>query len=463
MTAATKASKTEKIFYGLGGIGYQMPLAITGSFLTLYYTDSALVSAAYIGTMMFIARLLDGLSDIVMGVCIEKTHTRFGKARPWVMIGALPLAISVFLLFNVPGNFGENAKNVYVFISYIFMSVICYTITALAHQSMLSRISIDSNDRNVITVLLALMQGVVTIIVLILVPLMLKFLGGEQNPNAWRIVSLFIAGSSLLLLAACFLKTREKIDASTLPLKPDSVSAHKVPLNRAVKSLLSSRYFYIILVLYLQGSIGNGTGGVTIYYMRDVLGNAELLGIFSLAASIPLICMPPFIPKLFNKFGKRNVMRTGYIIALLAGIIRYFFAKNMMVMLIATPVCTAALLPSWIGAVTLVCDMVDFGEWKNGFRVEGLAASAGSFGTKLGTGLGSAILGWGLAAGKYQAGLAAQSESAINAIIFILNGVPIILNVLAFILMCFWDLEKYSGEVQDCMARRAEQSGGEKE
>jgi GPH family glycoside/pentoside/hexuronide:cation symporter len=462
MAAATKTSKTEKVFYGIGGIGYQMTLALTGSFITLYYTDSAMIAAAYVGTMMFVSRFLDGISDIIMGVCIEKTHTRFGKARPWVIIGALPLAASVVLLFNVPENLGAGAKNVYVFITYILMSVICYTITALSHQAMLPRISLDSNDRNVITVLLALMQGVVTIIVLIIVPVILKLLGGEQSANAWRVVSFVIAGLSLLLLTLCFLKTKEKIDASIPAAQQDSGSADKVPLKRAIKVLLSSRYFYIILALYLQGSIGNGSGGVAIYYMRDVLGNAELLGIFSLAASLPMICVPPFIPKLFKKFGKRNVMRAGYLIALFAGIIRYFFPENTLVQLILTAVCAAALMPSWIGAVTLVCDMVDFGEWKNGVRIEGLAASAASFGTKLGTGLGSAILGWGLSLGKYQPGAAAQPESAVSVIIFILIVIPIILNVLAFILISLWDLEKYSDTIQNFMIHRTEKTGGEK-
>ena len=143
----------EIILYGLGDVGVNIIWALPSSFLMLYYTDSVGISAAYIGTMMLICRLFDGVSDILMGVIIDKTHTKWGKARPWLLFMGLPLIVSVFLTFHVPGSWSENAQKVYSFVTYFVMSVICYTAVNLAYHSMLPRFSLTSQDRSVTSVI----------------------------------------------------------------------------------------------------------------------------------------------------------------------------------------------------------------------------------------------------------------------------------------------------------------------
>jgi GPH family glycoside/pentoside/hexuronide:cation symporter len=451
----TKTSSAEKITYGLGGIGYQMTLALANAFLVLYYTDSAMLSAAFVGTMMLVARLLDGVSDIVMGIVIEKTATRFGKARPWVLIGSIPLAVSMVLLFNVPSHLPEISKNAYAFVTYVFMSVICYTITALAHTAMLPRISLDSTDRGVTTVVVGLMQGIVTAALIGGFAPLIQALGGESSQSAWTVISLIIAVSSFLLLSVCFIVTKEKMSAKAKTVDDTGkIPDTKTPLKEALPFLLKGRYFYIIIVLYLTMAITNGTAGIGVYYMRDVLGNANLMGIFSICSVIPMIIAMPVTPTLFAKFGKRKTLIYCLGFTILVRIVMFMFPTNISVQMAGAFLGTLAVVPLWIATPNMICDLVDYGDYKRGIRMEGLAVSASSFGTKLGMGLGSLMLGNGLALGGYNALATVQSDATKDVIIFIMIGVPGIICVLCFALVCLWNMEIFKPEVDAYMKAR---------
>jgi GPH family glycoside/pentoside/hexuronide:cation symporter len=450
--SAGKSSIGEKVSYGLGGVGYQMTLALTNAYLVLYYTDSVLISASLVGSMMFVARLFDGASDIAMGFVIEKTSTRLGKARPWVVIGAVPLAVSVCLLFNVPSALSPMSKNAYVFCTYMFMSVICYTIVAIAHNSMLPRLSLIPSDRNVASVVLGLMQGIMTALIVGVFSPLLTALGGESSQHAWTVISALFAAMSFILLAACFLLAKEKIPAVAEP--DEGAKKAKEPIRESLAFLLKSKYFYIIIVLYLTSAMTNGTAGIGVYYMRDVLGNANLMGVYSIMAVIPMIIMMPLVPKLFSAFGKRKalLMCLGAVLAIKGATI--FFPTNVPIQLAATFFGTLAIVPLWLASPTMVCDLVDYGDYKRGIRAEGLATSASSFGTKLGTGLGSVMLGIGLTLGGYNAALSVQPDSAANAIIIIMLWLPLIICVVCFLLIWIWDLEKHKDEVGEYMSKK---------
>jgi GPH family glycoside/pentoside/hexuronide:cation symporter len=457
-----KTTAGEKVSYGLGGIGYQMTLALANAFLVLYYTDSVLVSASFVGTMMLIARLLDGASDIAMGFVIEKTKSRFGKARPWVIIGAIPLALSMVLLFNVPASLPPVPRNAYIFITYVFMSVICYTIVALAHNAMLPRISLISADRNITTVVIALMQGIMTAVLVGIFAPLLTALGGESSQHAWTVISVAIAILSLLLLTVCFIFTREKLSATEKAVvddQPDGGSGTTTVKEPAIKEalsfLLKSRYFYIIIVLQLTLAVTNGTAGIGVYFMRDVLGDANLMGIFSIISVLPMLIMMPLVPKLFSLFGKRTTLLYGLAIVVAVKVVMLFFPTNVAVQLVCTFLGMLTIIPVWVATPTLICDLVDYGDYKRGIRTEGLTTSASSFGTKLGTGVGSVVLGVGLTIGGYDAALPVQPGSAITAIIAIMIGLPLLLCSLCFVLICFWDLEKFKTQVSTYMESRS--------
>ena len=143
-----RVSTREKVCYGVGDIGANLVWTTVASFLTIYCTDVAGIAAGVVGTLMLIARLFDGVSDLFMGVIIDKTNTRWGKARPWVLWSAPPLVVSLIMIFTVP-NIGANGKAIYMLLVYIFLAAVCFTASNLSYNTMLSLVTTEQHDRNV--------------------------------------------------------------------------------------------------------------------------------------------------------------------------------------------------------------------------------------------------------------------------------------------------------------------------
>jgi glycoside/pentoside/hexuronide:cation symporter, GPH family len=436
-------TKAEKFLYSLGDVGSNFVWTFAASFLTLYYTDSAGISAAFIGTMMLVARLLDGVSDIAVGIMIDKTKTRWGKARPWLLFTVVPFALSLVLLFNVPGGFSESAKNAYVAGTYIFMVVI-YTALNLPYHAMLPLISKSSQDRNTVsTVRMIVSLIVIVFISYFTIPLVTAF-GGTKSQGAWLTISEIYAVLAFICIIATFLGVKEKVSAITENEK-------KVPVKEALHVLFSNRYFYIAVLLFFATYISNGSTGIGIYYAKDVLGNGNIFGTLSIMTLLPLIIGMPIAPQLFKKFGKRNVMLYGLAIAIISNALMFINPANAVLLITLTAIRSIGIVPMTVAIFTLASDIVEYNEWKTGIRAEGITTSANVFGMKLGTGIGSALLGWLLAWGHYDGALTTQPQSAITAMIVLQIGVPLIVYILSFILILFWNMEKYQPQIQEYM------------
>lgn len=141
-----RLSMSEKVCYGFGDCAANVYTALTGTFLTSYYTDTVGIAAAAVGTMMLVARLFDGVSDLGMGAIVDKTKSKYGKARPWLLWTAPFMMLGLILLFSVPGNLGDAQKLVYAYISYIIMNCIIYTANNLPYNALLSCMTLDVQD-----------------------------------------------------------------------------------------------------------------------------------------------------------------------------------------------------------------------------------------------------------------------------------------------------------------------------
>ena len=434
----------EKILYGLGDVGVNIIWALPSSFLMLYYTDSVGISAAYIGTMMLICRLFDGVSDILMGVIIDKTHTKWGKARPWLLFMGLPLIVSVFLTFHVPGSWSESAQKVYSFVTYFVMSVICYTAVNLAYHSMLPRFSLTSQDRSVTSVIRRVFSLIITIAGSTVTTMLLAAFGGEASQKAWTTVVILYGVIAEIAILITFLGVKEK---NLLDQDADGSEVKRPTFTHAVKVLLSSRYFYIAVYLFFAFYIANGTSGIMVYYARDIMGNANLMGLLSIAGIVPIMLGSPFCPALFKRFGKRNTMFYGMILAAVCSGLKLIHPTDLIWYLVFSFITSLGSAPLMSAMYTLAGDIVDYNQWKHGVRTEGIATSVNSIGMKVGTGLGSALLGWLLAWGHYDAALVQQPDSALRAMIIVAVVIPIVIYATAAIALAFWDLEKYQDQI----------------
>lgn len=432
-----RVSFFEKLSYGLGDTGCNFVYYTAGTFLTLYYTDVALIGAAFVGTMMLLARIFDGISDIIMGNIIDRTNHKLGKARPWILWSAIPLCVSMVLMFNVPANFGMTGKEIYAFITYFLMSVIFYTAMGLASNTLNSLISDDPIVRTSMNTVRFFLMYVAIMVISGFTNTFVENLGGGQI--GWRNITLIYAAIAFVLFLICVFGTKERVTQS-IPGNVDRTP--KIGIIAGLRILTQTKYFYILVIAYILNFIVTAaSNGAGIFYSRDVLGNAGYFGIITMACTLPCMISMFFVTKLVMKLGKKRLLLISCGL-MVVGYAVMFIGNTLPVVIVGSAVRgfgMAAFAPCIYAGVA---DVVDYLEIKKGVRLDGMTYSVVSFGTKVGSGLGSAILGWMLAWGGYDATLTSQPATALTAMSITFALIPVICFAISFILMLFFNVEK---------------------
>ncbi|WP_417898148.1 MFS transporter [Bacillus haimaensis] len=445
-TAATKISFTEKFGYGLGDFSSNLIFTAISSFLLFYYTDIAGASAAAIGTIILLSRLLDGVTDIGMGAIVDKTKSKHGKARPWLLWMAIPYTISGILLFTVP-DLGPVGMLVYITITYNLIHII-YTAINIPYGVLNSLITQDQYQRsslNIYRMFMAL-SAAITIIFFTL-PLVNAFGGGKQG---WIITFSIFSVLSAILFLITFFTTKERVK----PAQHDKTQT--VPLKIGLKALFRNKYWALMVAFMLITFTGSGiAGGLGIYYAQYILNNPNLVGPLGLAGLFPMLFGLLFISPLIKKFGKRNSIIAGLVLGLVGTVIIVIDPSSFSLVLIGSIIRGIGGVPL-VGSIwAMLADTIEYGEYKSGVRTEGLVYSAGSFGTKVGMGLGAAIMGWTLSFGGYVGGIAEQSDSATATILFLFVYVPVIITAIQLIILYFYKLDKEYPKILKKLQNRA--------
>lgn len=439
----SRPSLGEKLAFAVGDGGLNFVWTTIGSFLTLYYTDNVGIAAATVGTIMLFARLADGVSDIVMGNIIDHTHTKWGKARPWLLWAALPLSISLFLLFNVPTSLSMTGKIVYAAVTYTVLAAGFYTACGLAYNALLSQVSSEPKDR----IFMSSMRFFCTMTVVLFINYNTQKIVGNVG---WSGMAAIYGLIAVVLLMITFFGTRERNnkdlqnDAEGKVQKKESL-----PTKEAFSLLFKNKYFPRVALIFIANYTALGiNNGLRIFYARDVLGNAKLMGTLTLCFILPKLIGNLLYPHLVKYTGNWRAMMGGYVIQVIG-------LGLMAVMPASVPVAYAGLILTGIGGIphngglfALVADVVDYGEWKTGTRLDGLTNSSTSFGTKVGSGLGSAIVGWGLAFAAYNGKVTVQTASTIAGIKNCYTILPIFILAIGFVALLFSNLDKNATTVQ---------------
>lgn len=429
----------EKIAFGLGDCGCNFVWQILATFISIYYTDSVMISAAAVGGIMLAARLLDGLSDLVMGFIIDHTHTRWGKARPWVLWSAPFMAIGLVLCFSIP-DISETGKIIWAFCSYFFLTVIVYTASNLPYNALLSFITNKQAERTSLSAVRFVMTNILAIILSFVTPPAAKTLG-------WLGITSLYGGIAMICLLVTFFFCPETV-------KPKE-EKEKLPFFRAVKSLAKNKYFYyvtfIFIIDYILYSV-NGSAGM--YFCKYIFHNENLLGILTVFTSVPMMFACLGFPAIAGRFGKWNCMIGGYVLMIIGFGIIGIFSDNLYAVLFGNILQGIGRAPHLAGLFALVADVVDYGEWKTDTRIEGVTYSVTSFGMKVGFGVGGAITGLVLAMGNYDGAALVQSPEAIHAIIALMAYIPVGLAILGMILMLTANLDKIYPQVLRELAER---------
>lgn len=440
-----KFSLREMLCYAFGDAGCNFVWTTVGSFLTLYYTNSVGISAAAAGTLMLLTRLLDGISGLIMGSIIDRTNTRWGKARPWILWTAPLMGIGLVLLFSVPSSLPSGAKLVYAYVTYILMAAVIYTACNLAYTTLLSLMTPDPAVRSTVSSIRFFVVMIAVLAISYGATPMIEKVGWTGAAVVFGII-----GCALLLI--CFFGTKERITENAQA--NGTVGEAKMSVIDSFKILAQNKYFVLVAILFvLNYMAGGATSGAGVYYASYVLGDANLFGNLILFGMVPCMFAVFVLPKLSQSLGKWKVMMGSFVIQIVAYLLIGLFPTNLPILYAALAIKSVGQTAPMAILFALVADVVDYGELKTGKRIDGLTYSAVSFGMKVGTGLGSAVVGWALALGAYDGMAAVQADSAITAIVALYSYIPLVLIVITLIVMYMTNVDKGIAELKKQISR----------
>lgn len=426
-----KLSLKERLGYAVGDLSTNIIWTAITTFLTFFYTDIVGISAGVVGTIFLLTRFLDGVVDIGIGVLVDRTNSKHGKARPWIKWMAVPFGLSVMVLFTAP-DLGNTGSIIYAAVTYFIVTVI-YSAINIPYAALNSLMTQDSYQRsllNITRMTLSLLGGVM--ISIITMPVVNAFGGGKSG---WALTFGIIGILSPVLYWITYRTSKERV-------KPVVVKK-AIPLRKGLRALGRNKYWLIVLVFNVFLFLSTGvSSALNIYYAQYILHNPALVGSLSLAGLVPLIIGIVLSAPLIKRIGKRNTILAGAILSAVGSVIVFIDPTNFMLIMVSTVIKTLGVAPAVATGSALLADTVEYGEWKTGARTEGLIFSGASLAPKIGSGIGGAMVGWVLSAGGYVGGLETQPDSAISAIKVLYIVVPLILVILQILLMFFYSLEK---------------------
>ena len=433
----------QKVAYGTGDVAGNCGYALISSFMMLYLTNAVGLNSAIIGTLMMVSKLLDGVSDIFFGGLMDKTKSKMGQARPWMLYGQIGVSASLFLVFCIP-SMSQTMQYIYFFVFYTAYNAVFYTANSIAYASLAAKITKNGQERVQLGSIRFIFATFTTLVISYsAMSLVEKFGGGVQG---WRTVALIFAVIGLIVNTFSVLMVKEVPDETeNAASETAAVEKEKISFKESLKLLLKNPYYGIVLGLYLVNYIYSGiTQGAGIYFMTYYMGDPALLGTFSLVSLIPVMIILTLTPALVKKFGTiRKLNLYARIVTILMGIIFVIAAmnKNLPLMLGAAFLRNMAGGPLTGTLNALVAETSDYTWRTQKKRIDGVMFSCSSIGVKLGGGIGSAIVGWLLAWGGFNGQAAVQSASAVNTIFFMYAVTPVVFGLIMAVLIYFLKVE----------------------
>lgn len=447
----TYLSWYNKIGYGSGDIAGNVVYALLSAFVMIFLTDTVGMNAGVVGTLIAVSKLFDGVSDIFFGSLIDKTNSRMGKARPWMLYGYFGCAVCLVGIFYIPAGANPAAQYAWFFIAYTLLNAGFYTANNIAYSALTALITKNNNERvQMGSIRFMFAFGTSMLIQTITVGLVAHFGGGAA---AWRTVAIIYAivgvlSNTFSVMSVKELSPEELADGEAVQ---ETAAEEKYTLIDAFKLLIQNKYYLMICASYILMQIYTSTLNMGIYYMTYVLKNANLLGVFSWAINIPMIIGLLFTPVLVAKFGgmyKLNLM--GYTVGTIGrlGVVIAGYLGSVPLMLACTAVAAIGMSPLQGDMNALIATCSEYTYLTHGKRVDGTMYSCTSLGTKLGGGIGTALAGWLLALSGYVGGAAEQTASTMDMLHIMYLWMPMIFNLIITLILTRLNVEKANEELR---------------
>lgn len=445
--SGTKLTVKEKIGYGLGDTASHFVWDMVGFWILIFYTDTFGISAAAAGTIMLIARFWDMFSDPLMGIIADRTNTRWGKFRPYLLWMALPYSVLAVLTFTTP-DLGATGKVVYAGITYLLLMTV-FTAINLPYSSLGAVMTSDSYERaglNSYRFIFAFAgQFVVTGTALYLA----NYFGRGNMAQGYQYTLILFAVISFILFMITFKSTRERV------APPPSQQNN---LKQDIRNLFRNRPWVILFFVGIISFVMFAMQNLSIaYYFKYYIGAEESVQLFNVIGTIALILGIPLSKPLAKRFGKRNVYIASSLISGLFFILLYVPGNdNIYTIYILNVLAKFTYAPAVPLLWTMLADTADYSEWKYNRRATGLVFSAATFAQKAGWGIGGALAGWLLALYRFVPNID-QTATALTGIKMMISIFPGILYMSCAILLYFYTIDqKTCLEMQHDLDQRRE-------
>ncbi|MGL6202638.1 MAG: MFS transporter [Lachnospiraceae bacterium] len=442
-------SVSTRFSYGFGDTACNIVFGMISTLLTLFYTDYVGISVATVGLVMLISRVFDGTSDVIMGFIVDRTKSKWGKARPWILWMSIPYCISAIALFLVPQT-NETLQFWYIFITYNLCTTVFYTAINVPYGTLSTLMTRSSHERDLLSIFRMSMAPVGRIIAVTFTMPVVKLFGDDQG--AWvKTMSLWVV-LAFIMLITCFVKCKETVQF-------EAVEKTKVPLRKNVKALLTNQYFWATLVLWTVTCIHGTIVGTSLpYYCKYIFNNDSwMYSVLYFAEAGTLVVGAMICPFLLRKIGKRNLSLIGAVVAVIAHALLLLNPYSFSWALVTSIFRALGEAPLTAVVFGMMGDVIEFGQWKNHIRQESLVFGGGSLGFKIGTGITSAVITSLLNRAGYissTGGTVVQPGSVISMIKNIYIWGPILVWVVAVIVLIFYQLDKKYKRIMDELGER---------
>jgi len=442
-----KISLKEKIGYGLGDAASSMFWKIFSMYLLFFYTDVFGLAPAVVGTMFLITRIWDSCFDPIVGIMADRTKSKWGKFRPYLLWVAIPFAVIGVLTFYTP-DFDEKGKIIYAYVTYSLMMMI-YSLINVPYASLLGVMSSDRKERNTLSSYRMVFAFGGSLLALWLIEPLVNYFGGSLNSKTGWLATISVFGLiTTIFFWTCFLFTKERI-------KP--IEDEKNNLKEDLKDLLKNRPWWILLGAGIGALVFNSIrDGAAVYYFKYYVSSTvnfdfSLFGtdfhmtptsiylVLGQAANIigVIIATP-----IANKIGKKKTFFGAMALAAILSLVFYLFGKEDVTLIMSFQVlisiCAGCIFPLiW----SMYADSADYSEWKEGRRATGLVFSASSMSQKFGWTIGGAGAGWLLGYYGFQANVE-QTATAQHGIQLMLSVLPAIAAAISVAFIAFYPLSE---------------------
>jgi GPH family glycoside/pentoside/hexuronide:cation symporter len=437
----------EKLGYGLGDTASHFVWDMVGFWLLIFYTDVYKIPPLAAGWIMFIARFWDMGIDPVIGIISDRTQTRWGKFRPYILFGAIPYAVLAVLTFTTP-DFGVTGKIIYAGATYVLLMT-AYAAVNLPYSSLAAVMTSDTYERAGVNQYRFICAFVGQLVVTGLALTLAKYFGGGNEAMGYQHTLILFGFLSVVFFFITFMTTKERVQPS---------KSLEGSVAEDLGNLFKNRPWIILAIVGIVSFVMFAMQNAAIaFYFKYYIGKEDNVQLFNIIGTVALIVALPLSKPLAKAFGNRNVFIASSLISGFFFICLYLPGeKNLVTIYVLNILAKMAYAPAVPLLWTMIADSSDYSEWKTGRRATGLYFSAATFAQKAGWGIGAAIAGWILTVYNYVPN-APQTETSIHGIKLLVSVIPGILYMSCAVFMFFYTIDSKTTDrmKSDLDARRA--------